>query len=447
MDSLFDPGDSPTVTRAASKSAPLAARMRPATLAEFVGQERLLGKGSSLRTAIEQGKPHSMILHGPPGSGKTTLARIVAASANAAFEELSAVEAGRAEVRAVIARARERLLADRRSRGSSIGRQTIFFLDEIHRFNKAQQDALLPAVEEGLVTLIGATTENPSFEVNRALLSRTRLYELSELTEADVLVLLHRALERGECDRSTIDGIADRRVRVEQEAIELLAARSLGDARTALSALELACETAGASVTVEHAEDALQRRIVHYDKQADSHYDTISAWIKATRGSDPDASLYYLAVMLEGGEDPRFIARRMVILASEDIGNADPGALSVATGAAAAVEHAGLPECQFALAQAAIYLSLAPKSDAAKRAIGAARGFVREHGASPPPVQLRSGGRGQGYDSPHRHPGHFSPQELAPEPVAGERFYEPDEAEAELAARLAEIRGARGIER
>jgi putative ATPase len=306
-----------------------------------------------------------------------------------------------------------------------------------HSFNKAQQDALLPAVEEGLVTLIGATTENPSFEVNRALLSRTRLYELDELTESDVLVLLRRALERGECGEAE----------VQDEAIELLAARSLGDARTALSALELACETTDGLVTVAHAEDALQRRIVHYDKQADSHYDTISAWIKATRGSDPDASLYYLAVMLEGGEDPRFIARRMVILASEDVGNADPQALVVASAAAAAVEHAGLPECQFALAQAAIYLSLAPKSDAAKRAIGAARGFVREHGAAPPPVQLRSGGRGEGYDNPHSHPGHFSNQELVPAGVEGERFYRPDDAEAELAARLAAIRRTQGQKR
>jgi putative ATPase len=424
MDSLFDPSDA---ERAPAKAAggPLAARMRPQTLVEFVGQQHLLHEGSALRIAIEQGRPHSMILHGPPGSGKTTLARIVAAGANAAFEELSAVEAGRAEVRAVIARARERRQG---------GRATIFFLDEIHRFNKSQQDALLPAVEEGLLTLIGATTENPSYEVNRALLSRTRLYELEELSEQDVLVLLERALERGECGAA----------QVEPGVLEMLAARTGGDARTALGALELACETTGGEqVSLERAEDALQRRVVHYDKAADSHYDTISAWIKATRGSDPDASLYYLAVMLEGGEDPRFIARRMVIFASEDVGNADPLALGVATGAAAAVEHAGLPECQFALAQAAIYLALAPKSDAAKRAVGAARAFVREHGAAPPPVQLRSGGRGEGYENPHSHPGHLTLQELAPEQAVGQRFYLPDEAEATLAARLAEIRRAR----
>jgi putative ATPase len=430
MDSLFDPPD-PAGERSASAGerdlagAPLAARLRPATLEDFVGQEHLLGEGSALRKAIEQGKPHSMILHGPPGSGKTTLARIIAASANAAFEELSAVEAGRAEVRAVLARARER---------QRTGRPTIFFLDEIHRFNKAQQDQLLPAVEEGLVTLIGATTENPAFEVNRALLSRTRQYELAELSEQDVRVLLRRALARGECGE----------VQVTDEAIELLASRSSGDARTALGALELACKTASAAVEEAHAEDALQRRIISYDKGADRHYDTISAWIKATRGSDPDVSLYYLAVMLEGGEDPRFIARRMVVLASEDVGNADPHALSVATAAAAAVEHVGLPECQFALAQAAIYLALAPKSDAAKRAIGAARQFVRDRGAAPPPVQLRSGGRGQGYDNPHRHAGHVSDQELAPEEAVGERFYLPDEAEQALAERLEQIRRARG---
>ncbi len=427
MDSLFDPTEAQEPARV-SADAPLAARLRPVTLEDFVGQEHLLGPGSALRQAIEQGHPHSMLLHGPPGSGKTTLARIIAASANAAFEELSAVEVGRADVRAVIARAQERQRA---------GRGTIFFLDEIHRFNKAQQDALLPAVEDGLLTLIGATTENPSFEINGALLSRTRLYELSvELSEENVRTLLERALERGECGE----------VRVDEEAIEMLASRAGGDARTALSALELACETAPAGgVTAAHAEDALQRRILHYDRAADNHYDTISAWIKATRGSDPDASLYYLAVMLEGGEDPRFIARRMVILASEDIGNADPGALGIATSAAAAVEHVGLPECQFALAQAAIYLSLAPKSDAAKRSIGAARGFIRDNGAAPPPVQLRSGGRGEGYDSPHRHPGHMSAQELLPEQALGASFYTPDDAEAELAARLAQIRRARGL--
>jgi putative ATPase len=428
VDSLFDPAQvqiGEQVEHERLPDAPLAARLRPATLEDFVGQEHLLGPGSALRAAIEQGRPHSMILHGPPGSGKTTLARIIAASASAAFEELSAVQAGRAEVRAVLARAQQRTRA---------GQGTIFFLDEIHRFNKAQQDALLPAVEEGLVTLIGATTENPSFEVNRALLSRTRLYELVELTPRQVLVLLRRALERGECGEAEVEG----------EAIEMLAARSGGDARTALGALELACKTASEGVSLAHAEDALQRRIIHYDKAADRHYDTISAWIKSTRGSDPDASLYYLAVMLEAGEDPRFIARRMVVLASEDVGNADPAALSVATAAAAAVEHVGLPECQFALAQAAIYLSLAPKSDAAKRAIGAARQLVREQGAAPPPVQLRSGGRGQGYDNPHRHPGHLAEQELAPDEVVGERFYEPDEAEAELARRLSEIRRARG---
>jgi putative ATPase len=428
MDSLFDA----TPAEARLDGAPLPARLRPATLEEFVGQEHLFGSGSALRTAIERGEPHSMIFHGPPGSGKTTLARIVAGSADAAFEALSAVEAGRAEVRAVIARALER---------KRMGRRTIFFLDEIHRFNKAQQDALLPAVEDGTLTLIGATTENPSFEVNRALLSRTRVYELSELTDEQLGVLLRRALRRGECGQ----------VEVTDEALDVLAAGAGGDARVALSALELACETVsargpGADVRVEaaDAQDALQRRMIHYDKGADHHYDTISAWIKATRGSDPDASLYYLAVMLEGGEDPRFIARRMVILASEDIGNADPQALSLATAAAAAVEHVGLPECQYALAQAAIYLSLAPKSDAAKQAIGAARGFVRERGAAPPPVQLRSGGRGSGYDNPHAHRGHVSAQELAPEEAVGARFYVPDDAEAPLAARLAELRRARG---
>jgi putative ATPase len=412
------------------QAVPLATRLRPTTLDELVGQDRLLASGSALRRAIEEGRPHSIILHGPPGSGKTTLARLVANASDAAFEEESAVAAGRAEVRAVIERARQRLQTG--------GRRTVFFLDEIHRFNKAQQDALLPSVEEGLITLIGATTENPYFEVNSALISRSRVYELDALGPGDVLKLLRRAIERGYV------GPAEQ---IAPEALEFIAERSGGDARSGLNALELATEAAGSEgpVTLKHAEDAMQQRAILYDRKADRHYDTISAWIKATRGSDPDASLYYLAVMLEAGEDPRFIVRRMVVLASEDIGNADPQALSVATAAAAAVEHTGMPEAQFALAQAAIYLSLAPKSDATKRAVYAARGYVRERGASAPPAYLRSSTRQQGdYDYPHARPGHISPQELLPDAAIGARFYEPDDAEGELRERLTAIRRERG---
>jgi putative ATPase len=416
--------------------------MRPRSLEELVGQEHLLAPGSALRVAVESGEPHSAILYGPPGSGKTTLARIIAAAARGAFEEESAVNAGRAEVRAVIARADERRRAN--------GQPTIFFLDEIHRFNKAQQDALLPAVEEGLVTLIGATTENPYFEVNSALLSRAQIYELRGLDSAHIRALLDRALadpERGIADPPPID----------DEALELLAVRSGGDARTAYGALERAVEAAragGHGVDLETAEDALQRKAVTFDRQGDQHYDYISAWIKATRGSDPDASLYYLAVMLEGGEDPRFIARRMVILASEDVGNADPQALVVATAAAQAVDRVGLPECALNLAQAAVYLATAPKSNASYLGISRARRHVREHGAELPPDYLRDAhypgakklGRGQGYTYPHDAPGGVADQPLLPPGVQGERFYEPTDRgfEAEIAERLKRLRHTRG---
>jgi putative ATPase len=311
------------------------------------------------------------------------------------------------------------------------GRATVFFLDEIHRFNKAQQDALLPAVEEGLVTLIGATTENPRFEVNSALLSRVTVYELVALSAEDVAILLRRAVEHGELGAG---------LELDADAVELLATRAGGDARIALSALERAAATSR-RIDLAAARDALAGGLVRYDRAGDQHYDTISAWIKATRGSDPDASLYYLATMLEGGEDPRFIVRRMVILASEDIGNADPQALVVAVSAAAAVEHVGLPECSYALAQAAIYLSLAPKSNAAGRALGAARELIHGDGARRAPPALRGAAD---YDNPHAHAGHTSPQELMPEGLEGMRFYDPDDAEASLASALAQVRAARG---
>jgi putative ATPase len=434
---LFETGGETPRTGVPPEEAPLATRMRPRDLDEFVGQSHLLGVGSALRVAIESGEPHSAIFYGPPGTGKTTLARIIAARVEGAFEELSAVNAGRAEVREVIARAEER-------RGS--GRPTIFFLDEIHRFNKAQQDALLPAVEEGLITLIGATTENPYFEVNSALLSRAQIYEFRPLTEGEIADLLRRALsdERGLPEAPAVPA----------EALQMLAARSGGDARVALAALERAVETTQAAgegeVTIAAVEDALQRKALLYDREGDKHYDYISAWIKATRGSDVDASLYYLAVMLEGGEDPRFIARRMVIFASEDVGNADPQALVIATAAAQAVDRVGLPECTLNLAQAAAYLALAPKSNASTRAISRASAHVREHGAAEPPPYLQDAhypgarqlGRGDGYRYPHGERDAVTDQPLAPENVRAERFYEPTERgfEAELRERLERLR-------
>jgi putative ATPase len=442
VERLFDtPGAPRGRTPVPLEGEPLAARIRPQDLDDFVGQQHLLGEGSALRTAIETGTLHSMILYGPPGSGKTTLARIAANRTGAAFEEASAVAAGRAEVRAVIDRAEHRRVAN--------GTGTVFFLDEIHRFNKAQQDALLPAVEEGLLILIGATTENPYFEVNSALLSRCQIYELLPLEREQVAELLRGALadpERGVREPPPVP----------DEVIDFLAIRSGGDARAAYNALDLACETAvrlARPITVELAEDAMQKKAVLYDKGGDKHYDYISAWIKATRGSDVDASVYYLAVMLEGGEDPRFIARRMIVLASEDIGNADPQALQVAVAAAQAVEHVGMPECALNLSQAAVYLALAPKSNASYRAISSARRDVREQGADLPPSYLQDShypgarklGRGTGYEYPHSLPAGVSDQPMLPEGLQDREYYEPTERgfEAKLRERLFKLRQKR----
>jgi putative ATPase len=436
-ESLFETGDETPRTGVPPEEAPLAVRMRPRDLDELAGQTHLLEPGSALRIAIESGEPHSAIFYGPPGTGKTTVARIIATRARGAFEELSAVNVGRAEVREVIARAEERRAS---------GRPTIFFLDEIHRFNKAQQDALLPAVEEGLLTLIGATTENPYFEVNSALLSRCQIYEFRALEPGEIRGLVLRALEdeRGIPDPPEL---AD-------DALELLATRVGGDGRVALAALERAAEATRSAgeggIGVPAVEDALQRKALLYDREGDKHYDYISAWIKATRGSDVDASIYYLAVMLEGGEDPRFIARRMVIFASEDVGNADPQALMIANAAAQAVDRVGLPECALNLAQASAYLALAPKSNAATRAISQASAHVREHGAGDPPPYLQDAhypgarklGRGEGYRYPHDEPGAVTDQPLAPESAREQRFYEPTERgfEAELRERLDRLR-------
>ncbi|HEY8028860.1 MAG TPA: replication-associated recombination protein A [Gaiellaceae bacterium] len=407
MSDLF----SDAASQRAEEVAPLAQRLRPRTLDELVGQKHVLGEGSALRRAIADDRVRSSIFYGPPGSGKTTLARIVAASTGAAFEELSAVSATVKDVREVLARARERL-------GTS-GKRTILFLDEIHRFNKAQQDALLPAVEEGLVTLIGATTENPYYEVNSALISRVQIYELATLSDEEMEVVVRR-------------GVAEVGAEAADDVVALIARRAGGDARTALNVVELAGETATGPITEENVEDAARKRPVVYDKASDAHYDFTSAFIKSMRGSDPDAAVFYLAAMLEGGEDARFIARRMIVLASEDIGNADPQALVVAVAAAQAVEHVGLPEARLNLAQAAIYLALAPKSNASYVAINEAIADVREHGTVKPPKSLRDGswygrklGHGEGYVYPHSDPSGFEVDYL-PDELKGKKYYRPD---------------------
>ncbi|RJP33693.1 MAG: replication-associated recombination protein A [Actinobacteria bacterium] len=406
------------------QDAPLALRMRPRTLEEFVGQEEVVGEGTYLRRAIEEDQLQTAIFWGPPGSGKTTLAGIIANLSQAHFQQISAVTSGVAEVR--------RLIQDADDRLAMHGTRTILFIDEIHRFNKAQQDALLPAVEQGTIVLIGATTENPYFEVNSALVSRSKIFRLNPLSGEEVRAVVEKALTDDQRGLAVLDLV------IEPEALEHIVGMAGGDARVALNTLEAAALLAGEGsgerrVTLKTAEEAAQRKALLYDKWGDSHYDTISAFIKSMRGSDPHAAVYWLARMLYAGEDPRFIARRMVIFASEDIGLADSRALMVADAAAQAVEFVGLPECQLNLAHAALYLALAPKSNSATRAMGAAAKEV-ERGMTPPvPAHLRDShyrgaealGHGTGYLYPHDYPGNYVVQRYLPEGMEKRGFYSP----------------------
>ena len=422
------------------REAPLAERMRPRSLDEVVGQPDLMAPGAAFRTMLERGRLLSIILFGPPGTGKTTLARLIATETAAAFEQLTASSHGVKDVRGVLARAERRL-------ETGEGR-TVLFLDEIHRFNKAQQDALLPAVENGTVALVGATTENPFFEVNSPLISRCNLFRLEPIGSADLRTLLDRALADG--DRGlgkagmTIDGVA----------AGALAERAGGDARLALNVLEMAVLVADGqgrkAVIFEDVEEALQRRIIRYDKLGDQHYDVISAFIKSMRGSDPDAALYWLHTMLGAGEDPEFIARRMVIFAAEDVGLADPDALPQAVASAHALAHVGLPEAAYHLSYAAIYLATAPKSDSVKAAMGRARRAVEETPGATVPHHLRSTGgrlvstrvdrRRPGYQDPHAGPEHLVKQQYLPDNAPDSPIYRPTTKgrEAEIAARLEE---------
>lgn len=407
----------------AARHAPLAVRMRPRQLDEFVGQEEIIGPGRLLRRAIEADRITSIILWGPPGSGKTTLARIIAAHTESSFEQVNAATAGVADLR--------KILDEARNRRDLYGKKTIVFIDEIHRFNRNQQDALLPAVEEGLITLVGATTENPFFEVNSPLISRSRVFQLRRLHDDEIISVLQRALSDSE------RGYGKKRVNVTPEALAHWASVSEGDARCALNALELAVETTPAQsddvilIDMKVAQEAIQQRALSYDKAADEHYDTISAFIKSVRGSDPDAALYWLAKMIYAGESPQFIMRRLFVLAAEDIGLGDPQGLVVAAAGAQALEWCGLPEAQYHLAMVTLYLAMAPKSNS----VGAyfkALADVQERGRAEVPNHLKDSardgarmGHGKDYQYPHDHPGHWVAQHYGPPGVQLPHYYTP----------------------
>lgn len=430
------------------KEAPLAARLRPETLDEVVGQRHIIGKDKMLYRAIQADKLSSLILYGPPGTGKTTLARVIAGTTSSEFTQINATVSGKKDM--------EQIVEGAKNLAGMYGRRTILFIDEIHRFNKAQQDYLLPFVEDGTIILIGATTENPYFEVNGALLSRSVVFELKSLEADDIKILLRRALTDEKKGLGSFDAV------ISDEALDFLADMADGDARTALNAIELAVLTTERSedgkihVTLPVAEECIQRRAVRYDKDGDNHYDTISAFIKSMRGTDPDAAVYYLARMLNAGEDIRFIARRIMICASEDVGNADPQALQVAVAAAQAVERVGMPEAQIILAQAVTYVASAPKSNAACNAIFAAMEAVKKVKIHTIPPYLQDAhyggagrlGRGIGYLYAHDYPRHYVKQQYLPDELKNERFYLPSDngREREIGQWLQSLRQEAGEE-
>ena len=417
---LFEYAKSKTLDR----ESPLASRLRPKTLEEVVGQQHIVGKDKLLYRAIKADKLTSVIFYGPPGTGKTTLAKVIANTTSASFTQINATVAGKKDMEEVVKQAKETL--------GMYGRKTILFIDEIHRFNKGQQDYLLPFVEDGTLILIGATTENPYFEVNGALLSRSVIFELKSLGKEDIKMLILRAVNDKEKGMGSYEAV------IEEEALDFLADMAGGDARCALNAVELAvlttprAEDGKIHLTLSVAEECIQKRVVRYDKNGDNHYDIISAFIKSMRGSDPDAAVYYLAKMLYAGEDVKFIARRIMILASEDIGNADPQALQVAVAAAQAVERVGMPESQIILSQAVTYMACAPKSNSAVNAIFAAMNSVKKTKTTVP-AHLQDAhygghdklGHGVGYQYAHDYPNHYVKQQYLPSEILGERFYEP----------------------